>query len=142
MLMSCATPGGPSSAVVQSIVPNTAAGTQLHWVLEVLNDFKGKTTLEELREHFTEVMLGKISAQQLMQIFGQVGTQITPFVVKSIEESPDKSGMVAHGDTPAGKFKIYLNAEAESQGGRMRGLSFAQESEPTPPLKFFSEPKR
>jgi hypothetical protein len=69
-------------------LPDTPAGRQLQWVINVLNGVEPVPSVEAIREHFADLFLEQVSADQMVGFFLETGPQFAPILVLAIAGVP------------------------------------------------------
>jgi beta-lactamase class A len=130
-----ATPPAAPAAVLPAGVPDTPVGRQLAWVVDVVNQRRGKVERAEIEAHFHDTFLAQVSPDQTIAVFGQLGAALAPLTIGEVEAEGDK--LVAHASAPAGKLRILIGVEKGSS--RIEALLFQPDVEAGPKPKSFAE---
>ncbi len=88
-------------------IPSTQTGTQLQWIID-----HGRTaTSADLTDHFSQSFLTQVPSDQLIGIFGQLGT--LTLVDLGVSSDQELSGLVTAGDGT--KFTVTMKLDASSK---------------------------
>ena len=108
----------PAGALVP---PDTAAGRQLAWLLELLNERGGIVDEAELREHFSDSFLQAVPVPQLQQTFVEIASD-APFALLQLPPDGTETSLSALVD--AGGIPVVIFISLETATGRIGGLLF------------------
>jgi beta-lactamase class A len=111
----------PTASSSPSVIPSTAAGAQLAWVISSLN--AGKSVPDAvLREHFGASILAAIPPAKLIAALANVAAA-GPFTYAGPLGLSKQTALQARIDGPAGSLKVSISVDATPQH-RISGLTF------------------
>jgi beta-lactamase class A len=94
-------------------VPDTAAGHQLAWVLDMIVNQKGVVDRAAIEAHFHTSFLAQVPADTVALIFGQIHKEAGALTLGAVTEKAGKLSVKA--DSRAGKLVIILGVHASDQ---------------------------
>jgi beta-lactamase class A len=104
-------------------LPDTAAGEQLAWVLELVNERDGVAAQGELATHFHESFLQQVPLETLEPMLADIAATLAPLVVQEVAPESSALQLVTLVDASQGRIVITLSLDAES--GQINGLLFS-----------------
>src|SRR5215203_3115668 len=127
-----------------TILPDTPAGRQLQWVLDVLNGVEPIPTEQVIGEHFSDEFLAQASAAQMIGFFQDTGLQFAPILVLAITGVPTPlflDVVVETAGNENAKFVVSISVEQQLPN-KIFGLLFQTydlSPSATPSLKTWSD---
>jgi ORF 12 gene product N-terminal len=103
------------------VPPDTAAGRQLAWLLELLNERGGIVDEAELGEHFSDSFLQAVPVPQLQQTFVEIASD-APFALLQLPPDGTETSLSALVDAGGTPVVIFISLEAAT--GTIAGLLF------------------
>ena len=135
-----AAPATPSADSVT--LPDTPAGQQLHWVLDVLNGVTAAPDANDVEQRFAKLFLDQLPVAQIQEVLRQLSAQLAPVDVVQIVGIPTPRSLDvivnAKGDQA---FVISISVE-DDPAHKINSLLFqpyTQEPPATPTLTDWSE---
>jgi hypothetical protein len=107
--------------------PDTVAGHQLAWVIDVIVGRKGVVDAAEVEQHFDATFLAQVPAAQTVAVFGQLAAQAGSLTVKDVTPVGGGAGLVAIAEVDGVRLKITLAVDAKTE--KIAGLLFAPDED-------------
>jgi hypothetical protein len=117
--------GVPADPEVESELaapPDTAAGRQLAWVLEAVNERGHMLSAHEIEEHFGAIFISVMTTESIQDEFASLSREAAP--LELLEISPDTSeiSLLALIDGSSGPLTVGMNIEEET--GKIAVIQF------------------
>jgi beta-lactamase class A len=119
--------GAPADAPAP---PDTAAGRQLSWLLQVINERVDELAPKEIRRHFEDVFLRVVSSEDILAQFSLLSKEQAPLTF--LEVSPDTSDMSLLALIAGNRAKLTIGMNIEPGSGKISGLQLTPVAEPVP----------
>ena len=96
-----------------ALLPSTAAGTQLAWVLAPFKSGGRMPSAVDLKSHFAQLFLDKVPMDQLLTVFKQLAGTAAPLTIVRVEPNATdaKLSIVVHSDA-AGFMRVGIATDA------------------------------
>lgn len=120
--------------------PDTAAGHQLAWVMDVIQHRKGVVDAAEVEQHFDESFLAQVPAAQTAQVFGQLAAQAGSMTIESVAQGRDATELRAKAE--AGGMKLAITLAVDPTGGKIDGLLFAPADDDSARPKTYADAEK
>jgi beta-lactamase class A len=122
---------GPAEATLPlpAGFPDTTAGRQLAWVVDVIAKRSGAVDVAEVEKHFDAAFLAQVPADQTVAVFGQLAQQTAGLVVNSVTPEAGGLGLVASAEVEGTRLRISLAIDPKTE--KISGLLFSPEEDTT-----------
>ena len=110
--------------------PDTAAGRQLSWLLQVINERADELRPQEIRQHFEQVFLRVVPSEDIMAQLTSLAREQAPLTF--LEVSPDTSDMSLLALVEGNRAKLTIGMNVEPGTGKISGLQLTPLEEPAP----------
>jgi len=103
-------------------VPDSVAGHQLAWVIDVIVARHGVVDATELEAHFHPSFLAQVPVAQAAAVFAQLAEQLANLTLTSVTANAGGDQLLAKIDAAAGKLKVALAVDPATK--LINGLLF------------------
>jgi ORF 12 gene product N-terminal len=110
--------------------PDTAAGRQLAWVLEVINERSTELHAREIEEHFGEIYISVMTTEIILDVFESLGRDNAPLTFLDISPDTSDTSLLALIEGTQGMLTIGMNIEDVT--GKIAVIQFIQLAELLP----------
>jgi beta-lactamase class A len=104
--------------------PNTAAGRQLSWLLQVINERADQLLAKEIQQHFQDLFLSVMPSEDLQEQFSSLAREQAPLTF--LEVSTDTSDMSLLALVEGNRARLTIGMNIEPGTGKISGLQFTQ----------------
>lgn len=130
----------PVEVALPAGFPDTVAGHQLAWVIDVITQRKGAVDVAEVEQHFDPSFLAAVPADKTAAVFGQLATQAGSMTITAVKSGSDANGLRALATVAGTTLAITLSVDPA--GGKIVGLLFAPADDDSARPKTYAEAEK
>lgn len=111
--------------------PDTAAGRQLSWLLQAVNNGVDTLGSKEIQQHFEASLLNVLTSEEILSDFAALAREQAPLTFREV--SPDTSEMSLLALIDGSHSQLTIGMNIQERTGKISGYQFTPLAEPEAP---------
>ncbi len=129
----------PVEVALPAGFPDTVAGHQLAWVMDVITQRKGAVDVAEVEQHFDKTFLAAVPADKTAAVFGQLAQQAGSMTITEVKT---ETGDALRAKATVAGTTLAITLSVDPVGGKIVGLLFAPADDDSARPKTYAEAEK